>query len=85
MLNEWDRDKLRQALGPETGDKVSELLGTTGDDAGVAELSQRLESIEADNAALKTANENLAAEVAELKARPVASPTPPVSDPTDGE
>lgn len=26
MLTEWDREKLRQALGPETGEKVADLL-----------------------------------------------------------
>ena len=98
MLSEWDREKLRQALGPETGDKVAELLGSSSEsdntelvkrldalEADNTELVKRLDALEADNASLKAANEVLATEVEELKARPVASPTPPANDPTDGE
>lgn len=86
MLNDWDREKLRQALGPDTGDKVADLINAAATAGGgnVAELTTRLEAIEADNASLKAANEALAAEVAELKSTPVAPAESPAPAPTSG-
>lgn len=66
MLTEWDREKLRQALGPDTGDTVGALFD---------ELGNRLASVE-------TQNEELIRQLGELVASQPAPPVTPSRVPT---